>query len=644
MQLRYISIAALIAEAGGDPWAINKSLQAGSPGQISSLAEVFHRAGRCTAEAQHAFEQARKRFDAAWNRRDGGHPINDSAEVQQVTQSLGLQSLQLPKIGVDLETIAASLAEAQKAAEGEIATLENQLQTLDDLIGQAVAMEQAGNLSAEDRHTLDTLIHNCESDAIDDTKAALAQLHSIRNRYSDGLRNSLSNLRTDGYDPASLHDVDADGSPKPTEAQLQALADLRRITDKAVVDQMGKVRAAQEALNKAMADLYTHGPGSPEGEAANASLPKLKADLAHALDDLGKIPDYKGIDPTSITTTPDGRFMFTYTVDGQPVQVYGQLKNGTGKFFDQAMGTSYTFSGGKLTGMRTPDPGRVEATPEPLWSAITLAVGGPELKAGGEAAWQGLKTLFSREALQGLSADNVLPRALSAAEMRAAIAEADLPPHGSPIPDVSGQPVPGIDHPAPPPVVEHAPHTGGGELPAEHAPAGPHAPVAADSPPPWVPPDAPAPPPLPPEHDLFHGYHPVEPGPEFTNPDGSLIYPDDTLPTKPYAVPGTVIPDASLQEGTVLSRFGYPSGGYLAPDGTPFAQVALPPPSAVKPYYQYVVADPTALPPGWHIEQSEVAPWFHQPGGGEQFRIIDEFGNTGSVEELVRYGFLRRIR
>nr|WP_231987427.1 hypothetical protein [Mycobacterium sp. E2238] len=346
MQLRYISIAALIAEAGGDPWAINKSLQSGSPGQISSLAEVFHRAGRCTSEAQHAFEQARKRFSAAWDRRDGGHPINDSAEVQRVTQSLGTQSLQLPKIGVDLENIAASLAEAQKSAAAEVATLEAQLQTLDGLIGQAVEMEQSGHLSTEDKHTLDALIRNCERDAIDDTKAALAQLHSIRNGYSDGLRNALGNLRTDGYDPAPLRDVDADGSPKPTELQLQALADLRRITDQAVVDQIGKVRAAQEALNKAMADLYTHGPGSPEGEAASGRLPKLKADLAHALDDLGKIPDYKDVDPASITITPDGRFMFTHTVDGQPVQVYGQLKNGAGEFFDQAMSTSYTFSGG----------------------------------------------------------------------------------------------------------------------------------------------------------------------------------------------------------------------------------------------------------------------------------------------------------
>ncbi|GAB4596822.1 hypothetical protein MOKP4_31400 [Mycobacterium avium subsp. hominissuis] len=115
MQLKWLSVAELIAEAGGDPWAINQSLQAGSPSQISSLAEAFHGAGRHTAEADHAFEQARKRFDAAWNHQNGDHPINDSAEVQRLVKSLGAQSEQLPKIGTDLENIAAALAEAQKA-------------------------------------------------------------------------------------------------------------------------------------------------------------------------------------------------------------------------------------------------------------------------------------------------------------------------------------------------------------------------------------------------------------------------------------------------------------------------------------------------------------------------------------------------
>ena len=289
MGLPYIDIDALIAEAGGDPWAINRSLQAGDPLQISNLAEAFREAGRCTAEADHAFEQARNRFDAAWNHQTGDHPINDSAEVQRVTQSLGAQSLQLPKIGVDLENIAATLAEAQKAAAGQIANLDSQLQELSNLLCQAAAMLQDKSLSAADVDALHAFIRTCESDALRDTKAALAQLQSIRNSYSGCLQKSLDSLHTDGYDAAPLHGLDSEGVAPPSDAQQTALANIRRITDQAVVDQMGKVRAAQAALDKAMGDLYAHGPGSPDGEAASARLPELKSDLAKALDDLGKI-------------------------------------------------------------------------------------------------------------------------------------------------------------------------------------------------------------------------------------------------------------------------------------------------------------------------------------------------------------------
>src|ERR1700757_5188620 len=98
MQLRYVSVPALIAEAGGDPWAVNQSLQAGRPAQISDLAEAFHAAGRCAIESGNAFGEARRRFEASWNREDVENPINDSAEVQRVTKSLGAQSLKLPKI------------------------------------------------------------------------------------------------------------------------------------------------------------------------------------------------------------------------------------------------------------------------------------------------------------------------------------------------------------------------------------------------------------------------------------------------------------------------------------------------------------------------------------------------------------------
>jgi hypothetical protein len=216
MQLRYISIPALIAAAGGDPWVINQSLQAGRPSEISNLAGAFHAAGRCTAEADNAFEQARSRFDAAWNHQNGDHPIDDSAEVQRVTKSLGAQSLQLPKVGADLENIAATLAEAQRTAGAQIASLEPQLQQLDNLIGQAVEMEQDPNLTAADRDALNAFVSTCEDDAIRDTKAALTQLQSIRNGYSDFLQRSLTTLRTDGYDPSVLQGVDAPTPPRPT--------------------------------------------------------------------------------------------------------------------------------------------------------------------------------------------------------------------------------------------------------------------------------------------------------------------------------------------------------------------------------------------------------------------------------------------
>jgi hypothetical protein len=209
MQLRYISIAALIGEAGGDPWAINQSLQAGRPAQISGLAEAFHAAGRCTTESGNAFDEARRRFEASWNRENGENPINDSTEVQRVSKSLGAQSLQLPKIGVDLENIAAALAEAQRTGAVLISTLEGQLQRLDNEIGQAVEKEKDVHLTAADRSALDALISHLEQEAIDDTKSALGQLISLRDGYSDYLQRATATLRTDGYDPAILQAVDA---------------------------------------------------------------------------------------------------------------------------------------------------------------------------------------------------------------------------------------------------------------------------------------------------------------------------------------------------------------------------------------------------------------------------------------------------
>ncbi|OBA59477.1 hypothetical protein A5647_17700 [Mycobacterium sp. 1100029.7] len=224
MHLKHIVLALLVAEAGGDPWAINQSLQAGRPAQISDLAEAFHSAGRSTAESNAAFDEARRRFQSSWNREHGENPINDAAEVQRTAQALGAQSEQLPKIGADLENIAATLAEAQRTASGQIATLEAKLQRLDDLIDQALNLK--GRVPPAEQPALEAMINACEEDAIQDTQDALDQLRATRNNYSDTLRGAQTTLANDGYDPTHVFGADGHEPETPEQAEKDVKAAL----------------------------------------------------------------------------------------------------------------------------------------------------------------------------------------------------------------------------------------------------------------------------------------------------------------------------------------------------------------------------------------------------------------------------------
>ncbi len=237
MRLRYMSVAALVAEAGGDPWVIDRGLQAGSPERISGLAEAFHTAGRCVAEAGVAFARARRRFGAAWNDRDGASPIDASAEVRRVAAMLGAQSLRLPAIGDDLENLAAALADAQRTAAGQIAALETRLPQLDSLIGRALELERDPGLTPSGRSELEALIGACEDDAIDGTRAAVAALRSLRDGYCGRLWESLGTVRADVPDApppgptaedvrAWWDSLGADGRERSIAAHPRALGNL----------------------------------------------------------------------------------------------------------------------------------------------------------------------------------------------------------------------------------------------------------------------------------------------------------------------------------------------------------------------------------------------------------------------------------
>lgn len=215
-QLRRINLPQLIAETGGNPWIINKSLQSGRPAQISDLAQAFRHAGRYTSESSTAFTEARRRFDASWDCKTGDHPINGSAEVRRAARSLEAQSRQLPKIGLGLDSIATALAEAQRTGALLISALETELPRLDSQLGEA--------LDLEDDHQISAL----EQQAIDYTRSALDQLVSMRRGYSNYLRNSLTTLHADEYGQTKPEEALAippsDTSPQDVERWWDSLA------------------------------------------------------------------------------------------------------------------------------------------------------------------------------------------------------------------------------------------------------------------------------------------------------------------------------------------------------------------------------------------------------------------------------------
>ena len=252
MRLCYISVRRLIAEAGGDPWAINRTLQAGRPAQISFLAQAFHDGGQRTTDADAAFDQARRRFEASWNRENGDHPINDAAEVQRATQSLGVQATQLPKIAIDLERVAAVLAEVQRATVGQIRALEGQLEVIDHEIGDALEFEHWAHLSGAQSAAIGQHIADLEQQAIGKTSAALKLVGHIRDMYAELLHRLMTRMRAqDGYDSAPVMGLAGQESALPELAEREvhaALAGDQRAASR-VNQVLNSITAEQRAGN-----------------------------------------------------------------------------------------------------------------------------------------------------------------------------------------------------------------------------------------------------------------------------------------------------------------------------------------------------------------------------------------------------------
>ncbi|MDG4857329.1 TNT domain-containing protein [Streptomyces sp. T-3] len=103
---------------------------------------------------------------------------------------------------------------------------------------------------------------------------------------------------------------------------------------------------------------------------------------------------------------------------------------------------------------------------------------------------------------------------------------------------------------------------------------------------------------------------------------------------------------AKLRTGQRLDRFGSEYGAFLAPAGDPYKERALPPtnlnsPSPAEPcnYHVYKVTKP------FWVWQGSIAPWFEQPGGGQQIKLDSVFLDPGesqrlNVKWLLEHGYL----
>ncbi|MDI3421525.1 TNT domain-containing protein [Streptomyces luteolus] len=104
-----------------------------------------------------------------------------------------------------------------------------------------------------------------------------------------------------------------------------------------------------------------------------------------------------------------------------------------------------------------------------------------------------------------------------------------------------------------------------------------------------------------------------------------------------------------LREGQRLDRFGSEYGAYLAPAGDPYEERALPPQnlntrdaSAPCDYRVYKVSKP------FWVWQGSIAPWFEQPGGGQQMKLDAVFLDPGegqrlNVKWLLEHGYLAPV-
>ena len=292
-QLVHLSVPELISAAGGDPWQIDDTIQAGAPGEISELATAFHNAAVCTTQTGEEFAQAKKRFAQAWDRDDPAHPINDAEEVRRATDSLHLSSEQMGRVAVDLQDIAADLAQAQRSGQISIGNLQARLKQIDDLIESELRAAAAAG------HQLDW--SELKRAAVEATRQSLGEMNALRDAYGAKLNAAQMEMATEGYHTGTVSRAvpnasaaQQDGMPGQPHTLDDALDQIAGAPVPAAVPAQTPAPLNREDVEtfKAMARKVLQAQDVPADQIES----RLTAMVAQAQQGLGR-PSYRAPDP-----------------------------------------------------------------------------------------------------------------------------------------------------------------------------------------------------------------------------------------------------------------------------------------------------------------------------------------------------------
>ncbi|KAJ7134171.1 hypothetical protein C8R46DRAFT_1139744 [Mycena filopes] len=127
------------------------------------------------------------------------------------------------------------------------------------------------------------------------------------------------------------------------------------------------------------------------------------------------------------------------------------------------------------------------------------------------------------------------------------------------------------------------------------------------------------------------GLHPVDFLAKWTV-NGSYIFPEhDGFQLSASGSP--IEGNETFTKDMLLDRFGRPTGRFLSPADTPYAQRSLPPPSLANYHVYRVETDNLTVLTG------TIAPWFSQPGQGTQYELPE----GESVQSLLDSGVLTEV-